>query len=160
MAGRDPQIAGTVCERAREWSSLRLDGELSLLEEELLERHLGVCESCLFFAEGMRTSTSALREAQPEVPARRTAVPARRRRAAFSVERRRTALVAAAALVLGALVGSFFQGPSQSAPPGQSPQVSLLTNDVRQLRDIPRPLPRTLPAPVQSVPPNPPEGVI
>jgi predicted anti-sigma-YlaC factor YlaD len=157
MAGRDPVAAGTVCDRAREWSSLRLDGELSVLEEELLERHLGVCESCLFFAEGMRTSTSAIREARPEAPTRRTAVPARRRRSAFSVERRRTALVAAAALVVGALAGSFLERPSQSVPPAQSPQVSLLSNDVRQLRDIPRP--RTQPAPVPALP-NPPEGVI
>jgi Putative zinc-finger len=160
MAGRDPLAAVTVCDRAREWSSLRLDGELSLLEEELLDRHLGVCESCLFFAEGIRTSTSAIRAAQPEVPASRTALPARRRRSTFSVERKRTALVAAAALVLGAVAGSFLERPSQSVPPAQSPQVSLLSNDVRQLQDIPRPLPRTVPAPVPSTPPNPPEGVI
>lgn len=162
MAGRDP-LSGSVCDRAREWSSLRLDGELSLLEEELLDRHLGVCDPCLAFAEGMRSTTSTLREAAPEIPARRTALPAaprRRRRSAFSVERRRTALVAAAALVLGALVGSFFERPSQPAPPGQPPQVSLLTRDVNHLRDLPRQAPRTLPAPATSTPPNPPEGVI
>lgn len=161
MAGRDP-LSSSVCDRAREWSSLRLDGELSPLEEELLERHLGVCEPCLSFAEGVRSTTSVLREAAPEIPARRTPVPARsrRRRSVFSVERRRTALVAAAALVLGALVGSFFERPSQPAPPGQPPQVSLLTRDVNHLRDLPRQAPRTLPAPAPSTPPNPPEGVI
>ena len=30
MAGRQPLTWGSACERAREWSSLRIDGELSL----------------------------------------------------------------------------------------------------------------------------------
>jgi len=46
MAGRDPLIEGGDCDRTHEWASLRLDGELSPLEEELLERHLTACDDC------------------------------------------------------------------------------------------------------------------
>ena len=35
MAGSDPLMMGGACERAREWASLRLDDELSVLEEEI-----------------------------------------------------------------------------------------------------------------------------
>jgi anti-sigma factor RsiW len=159
MAGREPVPGRSVCERAREWSSLRIDGELSLLEEELLERHLGACESCRAFETGMRSTAEAMRSAPVERSSRRIRIPARTS-AGFSVERRRTALVAAAALALGALVGSFFEGPSQSVPAVGDPQVSLLSRDLNQLLELPRTAPPAVPAPVPSVPPNPPEGVI
>ena len=61
MAGNDPLMMGGACERAREWASLRLDDELSVLEEEILERHLDVCDACRRFEEGMRTSTVRIR---------------------------------------------------------------------------------------------------
>lgn len=158
MAGRE-LIWGSACERAREWSSLRIDGELSLLEEELLERHLGACEACRACEAGMRSAAEAMRTAPVEAPSRRVRVPARRT-AGFSVERRRTAIVAAAALAVGALLGSYVDRPPQPAPVDGGSQVSLLSRDVNQLQlDLPRPAPRT-PAPVPSGPPNPPEGVI
>ena len=157
MAGRDPLLGGTVCARARAWASLRLDDELSVLEEELLERHLGACEACRLVEAGMRSTATALRAAPFEQPSRRVAVPAARR-APLSIGRRRTAVVAAAALVLGSVVGSLLERPSQPTPatPGQ---VSLLSRDVNLQLDLPR-RPPTRPAPVPSTPPNPPEGVI
>jgi anti-sigma factor RsiW len=160
MAGNDPLSAGGVCERAREWASLRLDGELSLLEEELLERHLGACESCAAFEAGMRETTELLRTAPEEVPSRPLSVPAPAAGGAGPLFRRRTAVVAAAALVAGALVGSFAERPGSSAPAQEPSQVSLLTRDVDQLRDLPRTKRFTSPVPVPSGPPNPPEGVI
>ena len=33
----------TNCERAREWSSLRLDGELPQLQRAMLRKHLAAC---------------------------------------------------------------------------------------------------------------------
>ena len=42
--------SGQTCDRAREWSSLRLDGELSELESALLEAHLKHCTACAAFA--------------------------------------------------------------------------------------------------------------
>ncbi|MGH3036204.1 MAG: zf-HC2 domain-containing protein [Gaiellaceae bacterium] len=159
MAGREPLMWDSVCERAREWSSLRLDGELSVLEEELLERHLGVCELCADFEDGMRTTAGAMRAAPVERPSRRTRIPARRA-AGFSTKRRRTAVVAAAALALGALLGSYLDRPPQPAPVDGGSQISLLSRDLNQLRDLPREAPPARPAPVPSGPPNPPEGVI
>jgi len=159
MAGREPLMWDSVCERAREWSSLRIDGELSVLEEELLERHLGACELCAGFEEEMRATTGAMREAPVERPSRRMRIPAHRA-TGFSVERRRTAVVAAAALALGALVGSYFDRPPQPAPVDGGSQVSLLSRDLNQLRDLPREAPPARQAPVPSGPPNPPEGVI
>jgi anti-sigma factor RsiW len=159
MAGREPLMWDSVCERAREWSSLRLDGELSVLEEELLERHLGTCELCADFEDAMRATAGAMRSAPVERPSRRTRIPARRA-AGFTMQRRRTAVVAAAALALGALVGSYLDRPRQPAPVDGGSQVSLLSRDVNQLRDLPREAPPARQAPVPSGPPNPPEGVI
>ena len=159
MAGRQPLTWGSACERAREWSSLRIDGELSPLEEELLERHLAACEACGSFEEAMRSTAVAMRTAQVERSSRRLRIPVRRT-AGFSVERRRTAIVAAAALALGALVGSYFDRAPQPAPVDGGSQISLLTSDVNQLRDLPREAPPAQQAPVPSGPPNPPEGVI
>src|SRR4249920_499536 len=78
MAGFDPLPGGGVCDRAREWASLRLDDELSALEEELLERHLDVCPECSGFEQRIRVATGALRSAPAEAaPASRVTVPPR-----------------------------------------------------------------------------------
>ena len=67
MAGSDPLMMGGACERAREWASLRLDDELSVLEEEILERHLDFCDACRRFEEGMRLSTARIYSAQKRI---------------------------------------------------------------------------------------------
>jgi predicted anti-sigma-YlaC factor YlaD len=124
------------CERARQWSSLRLDGELSELEEALLEKHLESCALCEAFDAGLRTSTELLRTAPLARPSVGFELPAAK------PERIRTSRVAAIAAVLGAaalgsVVGSTLQGPAPSSDrPGA--QVSFLTRDVSQLRQIPR----------------------
>ncbi|MGH3030290.1 MAG: zf-HC2 domain-containing protein [Gaiellaceae bacterium] len=158
MAGREPLALGARCERARQWASLRLDGELSALEDRLLGRHLGVCEPCRSFEAVMRSSTTLVRGTPPELPTRRFEQP-RRPLVRFPLERRRTALVAAAALALGAFAGSLLERPTTPAPTLEAPQVSLLTRDVQQLQELPREV-EEAPAPVPSTPPNPPEGVI
>ena len=94
MAGTEVSTRGIRCERARHCASLRVDGELSALEEQLLERHLGVCEACRAFDEGVHLATGLLRAAPPEVPSQRFRPPARAVR--FRVVRHRTAFVAAA----------------------------------------------------------------
>jgi ferric-dicitrate binding protein FerR (iron transport regulator) len=137
MAGRDPSRSRVRCERAAHWASLRLDGELSHLEDRLLEDHLGRCEECRNLEAGMRSTAQLLRRAPVEEPSRR-AVVSLPRPSQSPFRRKRTALVAAAALGLGALVGSFAQGPSARAPQAPGPEVSLLTRDVQQLRDLPR----------------------
>ncbi|MGH3092088.1 MAG: zf-HC2 domain-containing protein [Gaiellaceae bacterium] len=158
MVGSEPVTLGMRCERARQWASLRLDGELSALEGRLLERHLGVCGPCRSFEAVMRSSTTLVRGTPAELPTRRFEQP-RRPLVRFPLERRRTALIAAAALALGAFAGSLLERPTAPEPTFEAPQVSLLTRDVQQLQELPREVEET-PAPVPSTPPNPPEGVI
>jgi predicted anti-sigma-YlaC factor YlaD len=154
MAGRDPSRSRVRCERAAHWASLRLDGELSHLEERLLEGHLDRCEECRDLEAGMRSTAEMLRRAPLEKPAGR-AVISLPRAGRSPLRKKRTALVAAAALGLGALVGSLAQGPSARAPQAPGPEVSLLTRDVQQLRDLPR-----LEEDPTVPPPNQPEGII
>ena len=157
MAGSDPLRMGSACERAREWASLRLDDELSVLEEEILERHLELCDACRWFEEGVRLSTARIRSTPLETPTRRVAVPART--GVVTQYRKRTALVAAAALAIGALVGSLVERPGQPMPSEGPAQVSFLSRDANDLRDIPRARFMT-PVPSPATPRNPPEGVI
>jgi hypothetical protein len=157
MVGNDPLFLGGACERAREWASLRLDDELSVLEEEILERHLELCDECRRFEEGMRLATARIRSTPLEAPSRPLEVPARH--GVVTPYRKRTALVAAAALALGALVGSLVERPGQPAPSESPSQVSFLSRDSNNLRDIPRARFMT-PEPTPDAPRNPPEGVI
>ena len=157
MAGNDPLMMGGACERAREWASLRLDDELSVLEEEILERHLDVCDACRRFEEGMRVSTVRIRTTPLEMPARQMPIPSRR--VVVTRQRKWTAMVAAAALALGALVGSLVERPGDAVPSQAPSQVSFLSRDTNNLRDIPRARFMT-PVPTPAVPRNPPEGVI
>jgi predicted anti-sigma-YlaC factor YlaD len=161
MAGRRSP-SGTACDRPREWVSLRVDGELSLLEEELLERHLAGCGACRAFEQGLRSTTALLRASALEEPSRRVSAPAlaQRGRRALPARGRMTALVAAAALTLGAVVGSTLERPAGVQPVERGPEVSILTYDVEQLRELPRTKRLLVPGPEHAVPPNPPEGVI
>ena len=58
----------TECQKARERISLDLDGELSLHESGLLERHLSYCAECALFAGDVRHHTGLLRAAPLEEP--------------------------------------------------------------------------------------------
>jgi len=160
MAGNDPLVSGGVCDRAKEWTSLRLDGELSPLEEELLDRHLETCDACRAFEYDLRWATDVLRLAPQERPSQRVTLPAAP--SPRLTRRRLTAVAAAAALALGALIGSLVEGPSSTAPTDVPPPISLVTDsgaDAKELRELPRT--RLLsPLPIPTTPRNPPEGVI
>jgi len=54
------------CDRAREWASADLDGELSTFERALLEGHLAGCPSCSEFHMAIGNLTGALRAASRE----------------------------------------------------------------------------------------------
>jgi anti-sigma factor RsiW len=124
---------GHLCERARFWASLRLDGELSELEGALLDAHLTRCAGCRAIAQGFDASTAALRSAPLE------------QHAPIVVElpkspRRLLATVAVAAvLVLGVITGGIVRDQvSHNASP--APHIvavvaSLETPDqIRRLR--------------------------
>src|SRR3954447_18043135 len=55
-------VRPSACDRARTWASLRLDGELSELEEALLTTHLGRCERCRGAVERMELATVVVRD--------------------------------------------------------------------------------------------------
>jgi putative zinc finger protein len=144
------------CDRAREWSSLRLDGELSELEDALLQKHLEGCGDCRGFERELRSTADLLRTAPAEAPVARFEIPAARTRSLLS---RRLALAAvAAAALLGSLVGSYVNRPAPR-PVEPAPQVSLLTRDLSQLRELPRHQPVRPVAPGRE-PGSPPEGII
>jgi predicted anti-sigma-YlaC factor YlaD len=160
MAGAEFSLEQRRCERARQWSSLRIDGELSELEEALLDRHLEACSDCLSFEDRLRAASSSLRQTpaeSPRVPFRIPTAP--RRRIAVPTGRRAALVAIAAALALGSLVGSQLHRPASHAGTPE-PQVSLLTrSDMNQLRQIPRGRQITPPAP-ERTPGQPPEGLI
>jgi predicted anti-sigma-YlaC factor YlaD len=54
------------CERARQWASADVDGELSTFERALLADHLDRCPSCAAFSSDLRGLTIALRAAPSE----------------------------------------------------------------------------------------------
>jgi hypothetical protein len=124
------------CERARQWSSLRADGELSELEEVLLDKHLAACAACHAFDARLRSATQFLRTAPAESPQVRFRTPAPRP-ASFPVAWRVAVAAIAVAAAAGSVVGSTLQRPAPR-PPKPAPQVSLLTNDLQQLRELPR----------------------
>jgi predicted anti-sigma-YlaC factor YlaD len=126
--------SGQLCDRARFWASLRLDGELSELEGALLDAHLARCAGCRAVAEGFDASTTVLRAAPLE-----RAMP-------VSVNlprspRRVLAMVSVAAvLVVGVVAGGVVReqvshGPS--APAAVAVVASFETPD--QLRQLRRP---------------------
>jgi ferric-dicitrate binding protein FerR (iron transport regulator) len=104
------------CGRAREWVSLRADGELSELERLLLRRHLSRCGDCRAFAGAVEVTTRAIRETPQERPSRSLGpvpAPARPR------VRLRLAAVALAvgAATAGGVIGGFLGSGSDSPVP-------------------------------------------
>ena len=107
MAGRDPLLQGGTCDRAREWVSRRLDGELLPLEAEL---PTGTSRRALTVAcsKTTRWATDVRPRAAGAAVASRHAAGARARAA----HRPAATAVAAAAFAAGALVGALVERPS------------------------------------------------
>jgi predicted anti-sigma-YlaC factor YlaD len=130
----------TNCERAREWSSLRLDGELPQLQRAMLRKHLAACPGCTEFDSDVAAATAALRIAPMELLERPVAIP-RRRRSALRIA---PAFAAAAAVAfvfgLGPLVQPhLFRSPAghassiKRAPAGQPTVEEKLLHESRVL---------------------------
>jgi predicted anti-sigma-YlaC factor YlaD len=140
--------SGQLCQRARFWASLRLDGELSELEGALLDAHLARCDACHAVAEGFGASTTALRAAPAEqIAPIALELPRSSPRKLFAT------LAVAAVLVLGVIGGGLVRGQvypdAASAPRVVAAVASFETPDqLRRLRRVAllnaRPLPRDL----------------
>ena len=157
MASEISPARHVACERVRQWSSLAVDGELSQLERALLRRHLEGCGPCHEFDVRLRGTTEALRATPAERPSERFRAPAR-----FPA-RRRLGIAAVAAVVaaagLGSLVGALLERPSGPAPGPRPTEVSFLTGDETQLRELPRQQQPAPDAPARE-PGLPPEGIV
>ena len=126
----------TRCDRARSWTSLRLDGELSQLESALLTAHLRGCGSCRAFADEVEASTELLR-AMPVLsltePVLVRARPRRDRRGVHGVAMGAAVLAASLAATLVGL-DQLSRSPSGPKPTAMVAQASDSDNIFRSLR--------------------------
>jgi predicted anti-sigma-YlaC factor YlaD len=144
-----------LCERARSWSSLRADRELSELEAALLDNHLGRCRSCREFARGIEDVSAALADARLERPAPLALIlPRRRANGAWLQSAAVSTLVVVAGVV--ALVGGVTRhgGPAEVKPVSMV-QSAETPNELRELRRAtlifqPHPVPRNRQDPGES----------
>jgi predicted anti-sigma-YlaC factor YlaD len=105
----------SACERALQWISLDLDGELSQLEQAALGRHLGGCARCREVSADVRSFTTLMREAPLVELDRPVELPPARRVRARTV-RRVGASLAFAVLTAVAVAGAVFL-PSDGTSP-------------------------------------------
>lgn len=138
--------AHTVCTRVREQVSLELDGELSQLEQRMLEAHLERCPRCAAYATDVREFTDRIRSApkafmqHPVVVRRRGPLTAMRLQAGVA------AAFALAALGLGTQLASPEQSSSLArfeGRPALSPPRAVVEQEQAILRVVKagRPLP-------------------
>lgn len=113
---RELRASSRVCDRAREYSSRALDGELSDFERALLENHLERCESCRAYAAELGEIVGRLRMAPLEPVPHQVTLPSRRRARTRVFQGAAAAAVAAVALTAG-LVGSLHSERPANARP-------------------------------------------
>jgi anti-sigma factor RsiW len=128
-------VPSLMCERARGWSSLRVDGELSELESELLEAHLGRCHACRAFARDAAAVAAALSAACLERPAPLAVVLPRR------TQPRRVVRAAAAGcfVVIAAIVTGIAGSSAPDSSAAAAKPVAMVSaldtpNELRRLR--------------------------
>jgi predicted anti-sigma-YlaC factor YlaD len=124
-----------LCERARAWSSLRTDGELSELESALLDAHLGRCDACRGFASGTEVVAGALRAARLERPLPLVLVPRRARHAGL----RALQVAAAVVVVVSAGIVAAVSGPSGHAAAAKPISMVASVDSPDRLRELRRP---------------------
>ena len=127
------RTTGRRCDRAREYASLRLDGELSDFERVLLDSHLDRCPSCRGFADDLVGVTESLRMAPLEQPTIAITLPRRRFVALRGIHLGAAAAAVVSVVGMGTLFG-LLQSSTTTSIPG-FPQGRL---DGRRGRRIPR----------------------
>ena len=124
------------CERARQWASAEIDGELSEFEAALLRAHLSCCESCGDFHREIAGLTRAVRAAPRAHLERRIEIGRARRRLRLAPA---VAAMAAVAVGLGSLLASS-QVPSGSVGSDAARQARSFKFDPDTLRAAQRQL--------------------
>jgi predicted anti-sigma-YlaC factor YlaD len=112
---RELRAQSRVCDRAREYSSRSLDGELSDFERALLDTHLERCEACRGYAAELTEIVTRLRLAPLEALPHPVSLPSRRRHRARAFQAA-AAVAAAVVAVTAGLVGSLQSHPTQARP--------------------------------------------
>jgi predicted anti-sigma-YlaC factor YlaD len=130
------------CERARQWASTEVDGELSSFERVLLHAHLDACPSCSEFSGTMTGLTKALREARLEQLESPIVIGRLRRRARLRLAPAAAAM-AVAAVGLGSILATSMRSNSVRAvhTPVQvavGPFASVETMDLRTSQALER----------------------
>jgi predicted anti-sigma-YlaC factor YlaD len=108
------------CERAREYVSLALDGELSELEQRLLAAHVGGCLDCADYMRSVQASTALLRRSDAVRPEAVISIGPPRLRHLRLVQGAAAAVAVAAAVGLGSLAGTLSTGGSGSQAPSRA----------------------------------------
>ena len=137
-------VTAELCDRTRNQVSLDLDGELSMLEQVMVSRHLECCPSCRSFSDDVARFTMSLRDAPLERPGRLVFVPRVRRSLVHDV---RTVTVRAGATAAGiaavlmlalgsnALVGSNSPGRTPTSASAYSESMDYELSLIAQQRD-------------------------
>ncbi len=126
------------CERAQEWASLELDGELSQLERVLLATHLRRCAACAESVAGMRAMTSALRAA----PFERLSAPAfvvtaqKPRSRPLALRLALAATLAVVAAGLGMFAGTLGNTSPSQPPASTTPDLAFVVPGPDAKRDV------------------------
>jgi anti-sigma factor RsiW len=105
-----------VCDRAREYASRALDGELSDFEQALLGSHLERCEACRAYSAELEQIVGHIRLAPLEPLSQPISLPSRRR-ARPRVLQVAAASAAAAVAATAGLVGALESHQSQAVRP-------------------------------------------
>jgi anti-sigma factor RsiW len=133
---RTMRPTGRGCDRAREYASLRLDGELSEFERALLASHLERCPSCRVFADDLVGLTDRLRTAPLDQPDLSLSLPRRRFVAVRSIQASAAAAAVVSVVGIGALFGMLHS--SASTPSSGPSKFSSMANENRAFRDLRR----------------------
>jgi ferric-dicitrate binding protein FerR (iron transport regulator) len=137
---RDLRSHSRLCDRAREYSSRGLDGELSEFERALLENHLERCEPCRAYSVELEQIVGRLRLAPLEALPHPISLPSRRR-----VRGRVLQVAAAGAAAVVAVTAGLVGGIQSHQPtaPRQNLNLSPIVNsedfhslDVQELHQI------------------------
>ena len=132
-----PAYDSRLCERARQWVSLHLDGELSEFELALLDAHLLRCSSCSRFSSVAAEATARLRAAPREQLAQPLRFPSRARPRVSAVRLGIASAAALAATSVG-ISGALLSNKNAPLRHFNAPSIGAVEDDIQLARDIRR----------------------
>jgi predicted anti-sigma-YlaC factor YlaD len=129
------EVRPPLCDRAREWISLQLDGELSEFERVLLDGHLVHCADCTEFRAGGESISGQLRRA-PLARLERPVVLPRRSRVSARVLPVVGAAAAAVVVAVGSTIGVSTVSRSDHATSTRPAYLDSAESDMKIIKQI------------------------